>query len=246
MTASLSYYGFQDNFVGTCNGILATSGPNPNRPNIKFGYCQSTGGGMPVSGPYLTYAGGLVIGTPATGYRGPGTINAQAVYDDGLLLTDYVFDSYFDGKVSQEDLADHAKFKMDSLNEMIDYISKNRHLPSIKGRDEWKQKGKFSLGELSQELWETVEIQSLYIKELHERLSKLENEVDQLRSGDDKALTTPSSASRNTTENKYQDNAPYRDLIEAITAVENTTNLSQDKKREIIQKLKLDYQKNQQ
>jgi hypothetical protein len=246
MTASLSYFGYQDNFIGTCNGILANSGTNPNRPNIRFGYCASTAGGPPITGPYLTYAGGLVIGTPATGYRGPGTINAQSVYDDGLLLTDYVYDSYFDGKVAKEDLPHHSGFKMDSINEMINYISKYRHLPSIKGRDEWKKKGKFSLGELSQELWETVEIQSLYIKELHERLSKLENEVDQLRSGNDKVSNSTASKDFSTQISKSKDNDPYRDLIESIKSVENTANLSQDKKREIIEKLKLDYEKNQQ
>jgi hypothetical protein len=162
------------------------------------------------------------------------------------LLTDYVFDSYFDGKIAKDDQADHPDFKIDSINQMIDYISKYRHLPSIKGRDEWKKKGKFSLGELSQELWETVEIQSLYIKELHERLSKLENEVGQLRSGNDKPADKPASVSHPLIEHNSSDNSPYRDLIEAITSVENSSGFSPEQKREAIEKLKKDYERNQQ
>ena len=37
---------------------------------------------------------GLVVGSPTGGGQGAGTINAVAVYDDGVLLTDYVSDAY--------------------------------------------------------------------------------------------------------------------------------------------------------
>ncbi|MEI6852061.1 MAG: collagen-like protein, partial [Bacteroidota bacterium] len=248
MGANMSYYGYQDNYtLGTCSGFLTFSGVNQNRPNIMFGYCPSAGG-SPVTGPYLTYAGALVIGTPLGGYRGPGSINAQAVYDDGLLLTDYVFDSYYDGKISKEDSAKHFGFKIAKIDEMINYVEVNRHLPSIKGRDDWNKSGNFSLGELTQQLWETIEIQSLYIKELHERLTKLETEFEQFKSGNDKpsntSATTKSFVPENSNVNFSHD--PYIDLREAINTVENSGKLTEAKKREMISKLKLDYEKNQQ
>ncbi len=247
--ANLSYYGYQDAYAaGTCTAILSYTGTNPNRPNIKLGYCQSSNAGPPVTGNYLTYPGGLVIGTPFGGYRGPGSINAQAVYDDGLLLTDYVFDSYFDGKISQGDSAKHFGFKIAKLDEMINYVEENRHLPSIKGRDDWNKQGNFSLGELTQQLWETVEIQSLYIKELHERLTKLENEFGQYKSDNDKSINTPASARSLLPENNNTNfsHDPYKDLMESINIVKNSYKMNESQKQEMITKLKLEYEKNQQ
>lgn len=51
---------------------------------------------------YLSVGGGLIICgasgvDPTGGARGVGTINAKGVYDDGTLLTDYVFDIAFGG-----------------------------------------------------------------------------------------------------------------------------------------------------
>ena len=62
-----------------------------------------------------------------------------------------------------------------ALNEMADFIKINRHLPTMTGRKEWEEKGSSSVGQLITQLWETVETQALYIKELHERLLKLES-----------------------------------------------------------------------
>lgn len=43
--------------------------------------------------------GSLVVGSPTGGDKGAGTINAVAVYDDNVLLTDYVFDQWVDGAI---------------------------------------------------------------------------------------------------------------------------------------------------
>lgn len=46
------------------------------------------------------YSGGAVtIGAPTGASQGKGTLNAEAVYDDGTLLTDYVLDAELDGGV---------------------------------------------------------------------------------------------------------------------------------------------------
>lgn len=43
---------------------------------------------------YIASNGGLVWGSATGGSQGAGTINAQSVFDDGVLLTDYVSDAY--------------------------------------------------------------------------------------------------------------------------------------------------------
>ena len=118
--------------------------------------------------------GGIVVGNPTTGDKGAGTINAQGVYDDDVLLTDYIFDKYFDGAVLPEDQDLHGSFTLLSLGEMSQYIKDNRHLPTITGRADWKQKGSISLGQLTTEIWQSVEANAIYITELNSRLKLLE------------------------------------------------------------------------
>jgi hypothetical protein len=50
----------------------------------------------------LAFGAGVVVGFPTGLEKGYGTINAQAVYDDNVLLTCYVFDQLLDGAVSFE------------------------------------------------------------------------------------------------------------------------------------------------
>ncbi len=46
--------------------------------------------------------GSFVVGSPTGGGKGLGTINAKAVYDDGTLLTCYVFDQALDGVIQNK------------------------------------------------------------------------------------------------------------------------------------------------
>jgi hypothetical protein len=117
-----------------------------------------------------TYMEALVVGTPTGGHKGAGTINATAVYDDNVLLTDYVFEKYYDGEVIDEDRKD---YEMKSLEEEIAFTQDNKHLSTIIGRKEWEENGSASTGEIISQLWETVETQFLYIKELKEEIDKL-------------------------------------------------------------------------
>ncbi len=120
--------------------------------------------------------GSVVVGAPTGGAKGIGTLNAVAVYDDNVLLTDYVFDKYFDGNVRQEDIDLHGDYSMMTLDEMGVYVNQNRHLPTIAGRDEWRKNGKFSLGSLASQLWETAETNSLYILELNNKINNLDTQ----------------------------------------------------------------------
>lgn len=125
--------------------------------------------------------GGVIVGSPAGGNKGAGTINAGAVYDDNTLLTDYVFDKYFDGKIREDDLAKHSDYEMKTLDEMVAFIEENKHLPTMIGRKEWKRDGMPSLGSVVTQLWETLETQAIYIKELKEKISQLESKVSELK-----------------------------------------------------------------
>ena len=64
---------------------------------------------------------------------------------------------------------------MKSLIEEIKYTKEYNHLSTIIGRKEWEETGPSSLGSIVSNLWETVETQFLYIKELHERIEALES-----------------------------------------------------------------------
>lgn len=102
---------------------------------------------------------------PTGGSKGAGTINAKAVYDDNVLLTDHVFDAYFDGDIN---------YHIPTLDELANYMQRERRLPMIKGRTEWIQKGKPSTGELLTQIWEQLEHAHIYIKQLHDRIKVLE------------------------------------------------------------------------
>ncbi len=143
--------------------------------------------------------GSIVVGSPTGGGKGAGTINAQAVYDDNTLLTDYVFDKYYDGQVLPEDEELHGDYTMLTLTEMEDFIKDNRHLPTITGRDEWRAQGGISLGKLATQLWETAETQALYLTELNYTIQEHENIINQLNISLVDATTTDTPPTTTTT-----------------------------------------------
>jgi len=116
--------------------------------------------------------GGLVWGSPTGTSQGAGTINAVGVYDDSVLLTDYIFEIYYDGAPIE---ARYNNYKIKTLDEELEFIEENKHLSTMVGRKEWEEK-KISQGELVSQLWATVETQALYIKEMNERIKALEND----------------------------------------------------------------------
>lgn len=124
----------------------------------------------------------VMVGSPAwaaTGpspymMKGPGTLSAQvAVWGQNVMLSDYVFDKYFDGSVRAED--GHGRtFRHTPVNELVNYVERERRLPTIDGRERWNDAGAPSMDHLTTQLWVTVEEQALYIKELNERMEALQ------------------------------------------------------------------------
>ena len=90
------------------------------------------------------------------------------------MLSDHVFDKYYDGVTKPEDAKQAAGYEHYQVEGMMNYVEHYRHLPTIDGRDRWSQNGPFSTDHLTNQLWVTVEEQSLYIKELNERMNALQ------------------------------------------------------------------------
>lgn len=126
----------------------------------------------------LNSDGGLTIGSPTGGSKGAGTLNATGVYDDNVLLTDYVFEKAYLGTPIE---ARHKKYKMLTLDQEIDFTKKHYHLSTIKGRNEWGKKGKPSTGESISQLTQTVETSFLYLADHQQEIRDLKKEIVDLK-----------------------------------------------------------------
>lgn len=118
----------------------------------------------------LKLDGGIEVGSPTGSNKGAGTINAEGVFDDNVLLTDYVFEKYYKGLTKDKKFKDYT---IKSLKKEIDYTKKNLHLSTISGREEWEKNGKFSVGHIINQFWQTLETQFLYIAELKQDIDLL-------------------------------------------------------------------------
>ncbi len=174
----------------TCDGTFQYQGiwtTANRRPVIKIDAQVNAVGIVNYNGSYIVAQDALVIGdyntwarsslyvSPNYQYRGPGTLSAQSsVWGGGVLLSDHVFDQYYDGLVKPEDARQAMGYQHYGVKEMAKYMEREHHLPTIAGRDEWNKTGSFSLDNLTNQIWVTVEEQSLYIKELNERMDALQ------------------------------------------------------------------------
>ena len=159
-------------YYAACVGWCALNTNGSEQGQLRFYTTQTTIG-------LRAYIGlGLVVGSPTGGDKGQGTINATAVYDDNTLLTDYVFDHWQDGALSPDDVENARAIAFNPEHLDIDTFTasliERRALPAMLRRSEWTEETRFSVGELAQRLWETVEIQAVHIAKLNDRLKTLE------------------------------------------------------------------------
>lgn len=161
----------------------AAIGPGPNahgrRPVTRFTGSVVTPTTVQRAANYINYEGGLMVGPAAwrssATFHGAGTISTQrGIYDAGSLLSDHVFDRYFDGTVRPEDAPAATGYAYVGLEQLRDRLESDRHLPNMPSRTEWETKGGASLGTITTGLWETVEDQALYITQLEKDLGSLE------------------------------------------------------------------------
>jgi len=128
---------------------------------------------------YTLHAGGGFVMNGATGGdQGGGTINATGVYDDGVLLVDWVFDLHYDGKPNLYDPFWRDGNRLYELAEVLDLTAGERHLPWMPARLDFENSR--SLGNLLTGLWQGQEQQQIYLFDHDSRLKSLEAEVDTL------------------------------------------------------------------
>ena len=132
-----------------------------------------------VGGGLVQIDGSLVVGSATGGSQGTGTINAQGVYDDGVLLTDWVFQNYYGQEIPSESHFHEGDLKLYSLDETKTAVESEASLPWMPGSDQFTD-GPPSLGQMATAIWQGQEQQQIYINELESRIAKLE----QLLKGD--------------------------------------------------------------
>ncbi|MBK9538775.1 MAG: hypothetical protein IPO12_08550 [Flavobacteriales bacterium] len=173
--------------LNTCDGTfqyVGAQGSANRRPLLKLNAQINTIIPVQLSGDFIYSPNGVVVertanwglggAAPNQRFKGPGTIDAEVgVWGGTVLLSDHVFDMYYDGKPREEDRARAAGYQHYPIAEMANYVEREHHLPTIDGRDKWNSQGKFSLDDINTQLWVTVEEQALYIKELNERMDLL-------------------------------------------------------------------------
>lgn len=120
---------------------------------------------------------GLYMPGATGGDKGAGTINATAVYDDNVLLTDLVLDMAVTGSFDVARYASHpvagevAPWWFD-LDAYVAAWRGNRSLPGMRAWDD--EADKPSTGEVITRLTAVVETMAAHIEQLHERVKLLE------------------------------------------------------------------------
>lgn len=146
----------------------------------RFGFYTLNGG---TSAERLRIAAGVYHPSATGADKGNNTINFGAVYDDNVLLTDYVFDRWLgrDGEYSARvrEKADALDASMFDLATYIGYSRANGRLwgmPDLNDVIDGAVK-EHSLGAMVQKLWQTAEIMSIHDAELLGRVINLEERL---------------------------------------------------------------------
>jgi hypothetical protein len=89
-----------------------------------------------------------------------GTVKAREVLVAAGTIADYVFEE---------------GYNLMSIHDLKQYINDNGHLPKIPSAEEFAKEGTMNVGDMNRVLLEKVEELTLYIFELEQRLSEVEN-----------------------------------------------------------------------
>lgn len=146
----------QAGFVGTSTGDLQILAGNATK--IK---CFS--------------GGGCTMGTPTGGDKGAGTLNATAVYDDNVLLTDWVFWQFFG--VADAAPGPKKPKRLYTMAEVRDITEREHRLPWMPKADEFETER--HVGGMLTRIWQGQEQQQLYLFDLEARIAALEKKGGQ-------------------------------------------------------------------
>lgn len=170
----------------TGNGVIMASASGTDASvSILFQTRQSS-----ATATRMTLALGLVMGSATGGDKGAGTINAVGVYDDNVLLTDFVFDLWYDGSYNQQRYAKHpvaANFNKDwfDVRKYGAWVDEKHHMPAT---GTWANDNvKPTTGELATRHTAELELHTIHAQQLARenddlkaRIAKLEAVVEKL------------------------------------------------------------------
>lgn len=117
----------------------------------------------------FTAGGGVQVGSPTGGDKGAGTLNASAVYDDNVLLTDWLLTP--GGKPDKSE----PYRRLFALEETRKVIEDEHRLPWMPRVLEFERER--HLGGMVTRLWQGQEQQQKYILELEDRIKQLEQKT---------------------------------------------------------------------
>jgi hypothetical protein len=117
-------------------------------------------------------AGGITIGSPTGGCKGSGTLNATAVYDDNVLLTDWVFDLAYDPPRRTAEEWPPSTRRLYSLAEVRAITQVERRLPWMPSSTNFERER--HTGGMVTRLYQGQEQQQLYLFDLETRIAALE------------------------------------------------------------------------
>lgn len=125
--------------------------------------------------------GGIIVGSGVTGLsQGAGTINAKGFFDDGVGVSDAEFAQHYGKELEPVKKAAAVKPYM-NFEETRAFVQDSLHLPTMIGLKEWKKRGEtISLGELTTQLWQTIERQHLHMTEMADKIAALEQKLKTL------------------------------------------------------------------
>jgi len=121
---------------------------------------------------------GVTIGSPTGGDKGAGTLNATAVYDDNVLLTDALYEEYYGAAVSDPTWRRGTR-RLFTLEEVATSTAGEHRLPWMPTASEFQAER--HVGGMITRLWQGQEQQQLYIQELEARIRALEQARGGLR-----------------------------------------------------------------
>jgi hypothetical protein len=122
-------------------------------------------------------AGGITIASPTGGCKGSGTLNATAVYDDNVLLTDWVFQLYYLGATANAQRVPATRSwpparRLYTLSEVSTITQQEHRLPWMPRESEFETER--HTGGMITRLYQGQEQQQIYIMELEARIRALE------------------------------------------------------------------------
>ena len=173
-SSAIATLGFGNDLSGASYELSIFAGSNSDSlGRISFGRRRSDTGTYTERGYISTADGSFVWGAPTGGAKGAGTINAVALYDDNVLLTDAVSQFAATGDWDRERYKHHPVAKEMAAwwfdpDQYAEFWKSNFYLP---GMVTWADPAnRPSTGESITRLTAVVETQAALIEQLNQRL----------------------------------------------------------------------------